>query len=299
MRITTTVTINRPADDVWRVVGPGFAEAATWASSIDESIAVAPPQDAPLGAPCAGRVCHVSSRGADRLEERLEAYDDDARSLTYRVARGMERVASVAQSTWSVTPLGAGQSTLSITLALRPTRLGRALAPVLRRYLAATSRHNGDDLRVFVETGVPSARKQRQLAGGGRLDAVVAGNAAFSAASGVALAVLPGWWSEQYTGPPPAVILGLGLGLISYGATLATLAVRGVSRQTGRFLAAMDAGWVLGTVALLAGLGSRFTATGVVAAVAAAVIVGAFGWAQWRAAGRLDDVPDRPLVTAV
>jgi hypothetical protein len=52
-------------------------------------------------------------------------------------------------------------------------------------------------------------------------------------------------------------------------------------------IAELDAGWVLGTVALLAFAADRYTGAGMAAAIGAAVAVGGFGWAQYRAASRL------------
>ena len=57
MRISTSTTIERPAADVWDLLGRRFGEASTWASSISASRAIGEPTIA--GAPCDERECRV------------------------------------------------------------------------------------------------------------------------------------------------------------------------------------------------------------------------------------------------
>lgn len=276
MRITTTILITRPATDVWDLVGRRFAEASVWASSISESVAVG---EAGLpDAPCSARECHVAVPGADRLVEHLVAYDDATMSLTYTLAAGMDRVARSARSTWTVVPLGATRSTLRIDAQIDPTPVGRIVAPLLRLYLAAMGRRHADDLRVFAETGAPSARKRRQ---GRRVDAVVSANAAFTMVSGAALTMGAGWWSTQFDTQHELLLTGLGTCLLVYAVYLAWISGHGVGGRAGRALAALDGAWVVGTGALIASTGAAFTGIGLTAAVATAVVVAAFGWTQW------------------
>lgn len=288
MQITTTILINRPAAEVWDLVGPRFAEASAWASSISESVAVEEPGLA--DAPCSARECHVAVPGADRLVEELVAYDDAAMSLTYTLAAGMDRIARSARSTWTVVPLGGSRSTLRIEAQVDPTPVGRVVAALLRSYLAAMGRRNVDDLRVYAETGAPSARKRRQ---GRRSEAAVAWNAVFTMVSGAALTMGAGWWSTQFGTESELLLTGLGTGLLAYAVYLAWASGRGVGAWTGRALAALDGAWVVGTGALLASTGAAFTGIGLTAAVATAVIVAAFGWTQWRAFGEASREPGR------
>lgn len=290
MQITSRTTIDRPAAQVWGILGPRFADASVWASSIDSSLGVG---EATLaGAPFQARECRVAVAGADRLVEELVSYDDRARALTYTVADGMQHVARSARNTWSVVALGETRSELRIDAEVDLSRAGRALAVVLRPYLGAMVRRNAADLRVYVETGAPSRRKLMTQAGGRSLARLVAGNAVFTTLAGAALTIGAGWWaSGQFGGVAEPVVTLLGSALMGYAVCLAWISGREVSARTGKWLARLDAAWVVGTAAVLALYGSAFSTTGLTAAVSTATIVAAFGWFQWRASSRAPAQP--------
>jgi hypothetical protein len=96
------------------------------------------------------------------VTETLIAYDDANRTLTYQ-ASGMPRFVIVASNTWTVAPLDAHRSRVSLRARFDTHGL---LGPLGRWAILAqtrrTSRHLADDLRHYVETGTPSPRKQRQ-----------------------------------------------------------------------------------------------------------------------------------------
>ena len=280
MRITTNTRIDALPADVWRVVGPGFAHASRWASSTSTSVGVGLPSLA--NAPCSARQCKVTAPGAERLVEELIAYDADATTLTYAVTSGMDRVARATRVTWTVIGREVKESELRIEMDLDLSPLGRAIGPILRRYLARASRRNGDDLRVFIETGRPGRRKQRQQAVVSSLTRAIAWNAAFTSFCGVMLIGAAEWWAQQFSDVAVAVMSLLGVGLLAYGMTLTWLAVRGSSATIGRLLAVLDAAWVIGVVVLVAYAGDTFTWVGATAALLSSAAVAAFGLLQWR-----------------
>lgn len=180
--LCTDLIIAAPADQVWKVIGPGFARIGDWATAIPTSTAiaiatppsVAAPADvatrgrsrlpvaAAIDAPVVGRVCRTGIRLVPEVTETLVAYDDAERTLTYQ-AGGMPAFVALARNTWTVTPIDAHRC----RVALRARFDTRGLFGLLGRWaiLAQTrraSRHLADDLRHYVETGTPSPRKQRQ-----------------------------------------------------------------------------------------------------------------------------------------
>lgn len=78
-------------------------------------------------------------------------------------------------------------------------------------------------------------------------------NAAFSGLTGVTIAALNGWLSRQVDLPRPAVAM-LGIGLVGWSMMLVVVAVLSAPRlvRASAFVAAGDAAWVIGTVALIA-----------------------------------------------
>ncbi len=294
MRITYTTAISRPAHEVWDLVGPRFADASVWASSVDISRAVGTPKLA--GAPSGARECRVAVPGADLLVEELVDYDDLAMSLTYFVADGMQQVARSARNTWSVIPLSSEESELRIDAEVDLSPTGRILSPVLWPFLVATVRRNADDLTVYAQTGVPSFRKQRQQSGASKLANLVAANAVFTTVSGAGLTIAARWWARQFGGVTEPLITFIGTSLLVYAVGLVWISGRDITGRTGRTLALLDLAWVGATAGVLALAGSAFSGAGLTAAVMTAAVVAGFGWSQWRTSGRIDrKSPQRAL----
>ncbi|MEQ1699533.1 MAG: hypothetical protein ABMA25_05445 [Ilumatobacteraceae bacterium] len=100
-------------------------------------------------------------------------------------------------------------------------------------------------------------------------------NAAFSSATGVAMAAASGWVSRQLDLPRPFVVV-LGSGLVGWAALLVLLAAQTAPRlvRLSALVAAGDAGWVVGTAALF--VARRPTAIGAALALATAAVVAVF-----------------------
>jgi hypothetical protein len=288
MRVSTSIDIDATADEVWEVIGPGFTRVGEWVSAIAASEATG--DGAANGMPAAGRVCRVVTAGVDRITEQLTAYDPAARRLGYRVAGGMPSFVGDAGITWQAQPLPDGRTEFTMAADVTLTGFGRLVGLFLRLYLARVGRRTSRDLKALLETGAPSRAKAIASHSARRtmLDRAVLSNAAFSAVSGLAVAVASTWWSSEFGSPESAVIASVGVSLVGYGLLLAWASGRGVTGESGRVVAALDAAWVVGTVAVLAALGSEFTTVGLIAAALSGVVVAALGALQWRAAGRID-----------
>jgi hypothetical protein len=165
-KLSTRLSIDAPADQVWDLIGPGFARIGEWATSIQASTAVPTiPQlaAAAVGTSVAGRTCTTGVSLVPQITETLVAYDPASRTLSYE-ASGLPAFITTARNTWSVIP--AGQCACHVTLSAHfQTRgllgmLGRWAILAQVRY---TSRHLEADLRHYIKHGTPSPRKQRQL----------------------------------------------------------------------------------------------------------------------------------------
>ncbi|MEL6188203.1 MAG: SRPBCC family protein [Myxococcota bacterium] len=157
MKISRTSLIQAPADEVWRVLGPNFADAYTWASSIDLSKGRSGP--GPAGAPCAGRVCDTE---LGKFQETLEVYDEIERQLSY-TAQGEKMPFFVRRmhNAWTVTPEGADASRVNMTLTVDlafPFNLLMGLP--MRLQLGGVLRKVHEELKYYVEhDGAPHPRK--------------------------------------------------------------------------------------------------------------------------------------------
>lgn len=177
-KLSTELIVEAPADSVWEVVGRRFHRIGDWATAIRASTAIpalagppttmpaaAQPSNAPVdfAAPVAGRVCEVGLPLLPRVEERLIAYDEARRTLTYE-ARGMPAFVTSARNTWKVVPLDPQRTRVEIEAQFDTHGvLGRLGRWVILAQVGRTTRHLADDLRHYVQQGTPSPRKERQL----------------------------------------------------------------------------------------------------------------------------------------
>ena len=167
-QLTTHLTIDAPADEVWQVIGPGFARIGDWATTIPASAAIRAPAPAaatPVAsrAPVLGRTCSTGTRLVPDITETLTGYDEHSRTLTYQ-AGGLPAFITTAASTWTVTPAGEASCRVTVTGHFQTRGVLGLLgcwAILARARLAA--RHLQADLSHYVKHGAPSPRKQRQL----------------------------------------------------------------------------------------------------------------------------------------
>jgi Polyketide cyclase / dehydrase and lipid transport len=159
MRVSVEIPIDAPADAVWQIVGPRFADIGRWASAIRSSrTANAEPPD--RTAPFNGRVCETGLRIAPRVTETIVAYDDAARTLTYK-GDGLPAFVALASNRWRVTAIAPGRCVLSLDATIGLRGAARIVAPALRVRFRREGRRLARDLKHCVERGEPSARKRR------------------------------------------------------------------------------------------------------------------------------------------
>ena len=85
MKITKTVTINQPVEQVWDLVAHQFDKAHLWMGPIPHSVALGEGQS-PVGAPMQGRVCDLSEDpdGA-KVKEVITQFSEKNKTLTFDV----------------------------------------------------------------------------------------------------------------------------------------------------------------------------------------------------------------------
>jgi hypothetical protein len=159
------VSVDAPAAAVWEVVAHQFDRVGDWATAIPSSNPAPGPALA-AEAPVAGRECHTGIRMVPEITERIVAYDEAGRTLTYR-AENLPGFLAAAHNQWRVTAVDEHHSTVSLkaTVHMRGI-LGRLFYPAFRLQIARTSPRFLNDLKYYVEYGQPSPSKQRQLRAG-------------------------------------------------------------------------------------------------------------------------------------
>jgi len=153
MRIARQITIDAPADEVWRVLAHRFGDVSLWASSVSGSTWEPSATGDPVGSE---RSCATSF---GNLRETIVRYDEGGRSLSYR-AEGLPSVVAEGVNNWEVRPLDAGRSVVSMQaeFKLKPG-IGLVMGPVMRLQLGKVLGKTSEELKHYVETGRPHPRK--------------------------------------------------------------------------------------------------------------------------------------------
>ena len=144
MRVHRTIDIQAPADEVWQLLGPGYGDIAAWARLVSASSRTAAGD---------GRQCTIAGMpGISRLVERLTAYDDAARSLSYVVDEGMPGLVRQSGNSWQVEPTGPRSCRVSATASFRLAPWALPLTPLLRLGVARIETQTLADLKTAAES---------------------------------------------------------------------------------------------------------------------------------------------------
>jgi hypothetical protein len=163
MQIRKHAIVNASADEVWAVVAHEFDRIGAWATAVPASHEAAHAA-APAGCPVGGRACQTTMRRFPEAEERIVAYDEQARTLTYEAARGLPGFVATARNTWRVVAIDDRRSQVSIAATVTTRGLaGPLMGLAMRLAMGRVGVRVLDDLRHYVEHKTPSPRKQRQL----------------------------------------------------------------------------------------------------------------------------------------
>ncbi len=155
MRVTQSVDIEAPAENVWQVIGTEFYEVGAWTTSVPRS------RRAPDGE---SRECTVAGApGITHLTERLVGFDDATRSLSYEVVDGMPRFVSLARNSWRVQPLGPARSWVTSVAEMTMRGAAVVLTPLMHLWVHRLERTVMTELKHYVEQGEPIPAKRKRL----------------------------------------------------------------------------------------------------------------------------------------
>ena len=85
MKITKTIIIDKPINDVWKIIAHDFDQAYLWMGPVPHSHDIGK-GNRDNGAPMEGRVCHLSDNPeGPRAREIITQYNEKEKSLTFEV----------------------------------------------------------------------------------------------------------------------------------------------------------------------------------------------------------------------
>ncbi|MEM9134775.1 MAG: SRPBCC family protein [Actinomycetota bacterium] len=152
--IKASRTIDKPIDEVWRFVIDGFTSNHEWAAGTTLCRA---------GTEAEGfdRICHTES---GTLTDTITLVDDVDHVLEFTV-EGLPFFVRSVVSTWSLRRISDDATEITIGPRIETMSvIGRLFEIPMKRALEKLYPELLADMAVFVETGRPSARKQRELA---------------------------------------------------------------------------------------------------------------------------------------
>ena len=164
MKITNKIIINKSQEAVWKVLAEDFEKADQWMAIVPKSYAKAEGEIVD-GAPMAGRICEFSSKADGPIaDEAITLFDRDNHTMSLNVVPKNGKI-PIAENNVSMTvnSLGNDQSEVVWTSDVRLKTAGKLLYPVLKVGLKKSLDETLEELKYFVEEGIPHPRKQAKL----------------------------------------------------------------------------------------------------------------------------------------
>lgn len=154
--IKQKLIINASIDKAWQVLGPQFADAYIWASSLKHS--EARNHETMNGSACTERGCSVNGLG--NIKEKILEYSEGEHTIKYQVYEGMPKMVRYAANTWKLTDLGNGKIKLEMTVEMKTGgMMGAMMKGMMKKKMTKMSKITAEDFQYYVENGKPHPRK--------------------------------------------------------------------------------------------------------------------------------------------
>jgi hypothetical protein len=154
--ITQEIIINASIEKAWTVLGPQFADANKWATSIKHS--QANNSDSFNGSTCSERGCDISGFG--EVREKILEYSNADRVLSYEVIDGLPGMVSFMSNYWKLTETADGKTKLLMRMEMKTKgMMGAMMKGMMKKKMTKMSAEVAEEFKYYVEKGVPHPRK--------------------------------------------------------------------------------------------------------------------------------------------
>jgi len=158
MEFKREILINQPIEKVWDVLGNQFGQVCNWASGVNKSSASA---EAKNSNDFTNRACDTTS---GKIKEIVNTFDPKNHILEYEVIEGFPFFVKTGKNKWRLSKSG-NQTKVNMNLQIETQGfVGTIMKPMMKMQMKTLADNAVDDLKIFVETGKPSARKAKELA---------------------------------------------------------------------------------------------------------------------------------------
>ena len=155
MKIKKNAIINQPIENVWEVLGDQFGEISNWASVISESKVFG---DSKL------KGLNYSQRETNTTQgitvQEMTSFNPKQYSLSYKGISGTPFFIKSTNAKWSLSKKNEGSTQLNMSIDIQTKGiLGFILGPVVKLKLGKLGGGLVEELKYFLENGVPHPRK--------------------------------------------------------------------------------------------------------------------------------------------
>ena len=154
MRIIKELSIAKPVEEVWEVLGNQFGEIDNWASLISHSEV-----SGQAKLPGVNYSIRSTKTAQGDTQQELTGFHPDKHEISYKSISGSPAIIKQVSAHWSLKKGGENNTQLMLDFTAEMKGLGFILAPIAKIKLGKVGDVLLDDFKYYVENGKPHPRK--------------------------------------------------------------------------------------------------------------------------------------------
>ena len=159
MKVTNEAIIEKSIEDVWEVMGNQFGQVHLWSSNFLES---RPGGESKFQGLDYSTRQTLTERG-ETIQE-LDEFNATNQSLSYHITKGAPEVVEKASAVWSLSSQETNTTKVTFEFSMEIKDLvNKEMASKIKAGLLHASTEMAEELKYYMENGVPHTRKERQL----------------------------------------------------------------------------------------------------------------------------------------
>ena len=159
IHVQKELLINKKVEDVWEVMGNQFAEVHLWSTNFKDSKPGGSSKFSGLG--YSERVT-ITNRGVTVQE--LDAFDAANYTLAYHISKGAPSIAAEASAVWSLKSNDDNTTSVRLVFNMKTKGyLGFLMTPLIKIGMGKSATEIAEDLKHYIENGVPHPRKVKSI----------------------------------------------------------------------------------------------------------------------------------------
>ena len=154
MKIIKELSIAKPVEEVWEVLGNQFGEIDKWASIISHSDVSGQPK-----LPGVNYSMRNTTTTQGDGQQELTGFNPDKHEISYKSISGTPAIIKQVSAHWSLQKEGENNTQLRLDFTAEMKGMGFILAPIAKIKLGKVGDVLLDDFKYYVEHGKPHPRK--------------------------------------------------------------------------------------------------------------------------------------------